>query len=494
MYTLLIADDEPLECDAIELLVTRANLPIRVIKARNGVEAVELDKRFGAHIAFLDIRMPGMDGIEAAKHIRAQNPACQIVFLTAWSTFEFAQQAIRLRASEYLVKPVQRKEVYDLLDRLIAALDQQKAQAIAQKEEMREVLNLFSREFFAALKFGQITEGAMQSYFSMQGITLQEGIALVIGRLEEKRVQAFFLQGRTWGKLQISYFPSVDRMTVLLFTNQSAKMVEQIAGLDEEYQLTIGTGLPFASLTEIPRSIATASIAYTHAYRQNIHFQRYTEVLRTPRDRAQTQQLNSQMIALTLEGSREKARTIAHELLDYVSLSSEREENAIDELYELFTLFVYEIGKHIPLLPQDKVPRTSIMEQEIYVMDRIDLACEAVDRDNQDRYERPFAFIRRYVAEHLAMSLTSEDLASLIGINTKYFSQLCKTYLGSPFVEYLTKVRMERAYNLLSEEGCTVKEAAEKTGFSDTNYFSRVFRQYHGHSPSSLKESPADKE
>ncbi|NCC13047.1 MAG: AraC family transcriptional regulator, partial [Spirochaetia bacterium] len=58
----------------------------------------------------------------------------------------------------------------------------------------------------------------------------------------------------------------------------------------------------------------------------------------------------------------------------------------------------------------------------------------------------------------------------------------------------LTKVRMERAYNLLSEEGCTVKEAAEKTGFSDTNYFSRVFRQYHGHSLSSLKESPADKE
>ncbi|MEA4860362.1 MAG: response regulator [Sphaerochaeta sp.] len=494
MYTLLIADDEPLECDAIELLVTRANLPVRVIKARNGAEAVEMDKRFGAHIAFLDIRLPGMDGIEAAKFIRAQNPACQIVFLTAWSTFEFAQQAIRLRASEYLVKPVQRKEVYDLLDRLIATLDQQKAQAIAQKEEMREVLNLFSREFFAALKFGRISEEAMQSYFSMQGITLQEGIALVIGGLEEERVQPFFLQGRSWGKLQISYFPSVDRMTVLLFTNQSAKVVEQIAGLDEEYRLVIGTGLPFADLTAIPHSITTASIAYTHAYRQNIHFQRYSEVLRIPKDRAQTQQLATQMIGLTLEGKREKARTIAHELLDYVNLTSEREQDALDELYEFFTLFVYEISKNIPLLPQDKVPRSSVMEQEMYVMDRIDLACEAVERDKQDRYERPFAFIRQYVADHLSMSLTSEDLAALIGINTKYFSQLCKTYLGSPFVEYLTKVRMEKAYALLSDEGCTVREAAEKTGFTDTNYFSRVFRQYHGHSPSSLKESPADKE
>src|SRR5690554_7690125 len=110
VYTLLIADDEPLECAAIELLVKRANLPLRVIKARNGKEAVDLAKRHKPEIVFLDIQMPGMDGIEAGSLIREENSECQIVYLTAWSTFDFAQAAIRIGVAEYLVKPVQHTE------------------------------------------------------------------------------------------------------------------------------------------------------------------------------------------------------------------------------------------------------------------------------------------------------------------------------------------------------------------------------------------------
>lgn len=192
MYKLLIADDEPLECDAIELLVTRANLPLQCIKAKNGHEAVRLAKLHNPEIAFLDIRMPGLDGIEAAKQIRAMNEECHIVFLTAWSTFELAQQAIRLGASEYLVKPVQRKNVYDLLDKLIANLDEQKLTEKQQAGEIREVLNLFSREFFASLKFGRLSEDAMRSYFLMQGITTTEGFALVISGMGEDLLRSFF--------------------------------------------------------------------------------------------------------------------------------------------------------------------------------------------------------------------------------------------------------------------------------------------------------------
>ncbi|MFA7129611.1 MAG: response regulator, partial [Sphaerochaeta sp.] len=142
MYTLLIADDERLECDAIELLVNRANLPIRCIKAKNGAEAVQLSKQYNPDIAFLDIRMPGIDGIEAGRQIKELNGHCHVVFLTAWSSFEFAQQAIRLGASEYLVKPVQRKDVYELLDTLLSQIEEQKLSEEQHNGEIREVLNL----------------------------------------------------------------------------------------------------------------------------------------------------------------------------------------------------------------------------------------------------------------------------------------------------------------------------------------------------------------
>ncbi len=169
MYTLLIADDEPMECDAIELLVKQAKFPLRIIKARNGLEAVQFFRQHGPDIIFLDIRMPGMDGLEAARLIRSEKADIPIVFLTAWSTFEFAQQAVRLQANEYLVKPVSRKDIFDLLDRILEQLEAKKAISEEREKEVRQTLNLFSTEFFTALKYNNLKEEAVSKYFTMQG-------------------------------------------------------------------------------------------------------------------------------------------------------------------------------------------------------------------------------------------------------------------------------------------------------------------------------------
>lgn len=488
MYTLLIADDERLECDAIELLVNRANLPIRCIKAKNGAEAVQLSKQYNPDIAFLDIRMPGIDGIEAGRQIKELNGHCHVVFLTAWSSFEFAQQAIRLGASEYLVKPVQRKDVYELLDTLLSQIEEQKLSEEQHNGEIREVLNLFSREFFASLKFGRLSEEALKSYFTMQGITIEEGVALVIGGIEEQELHSFFQNSRLPGKLQMCYFPSVDRITVLVFTNQPSKIVEQLASYQGETAMSIGSGMYFTELTGIPQSISTASLSYTQANHLHMRFQRFTDVVRFPKDTKKVHENTLSMISYTLDGELGKARTLAHEIIDTIEMNHESEENAIQELYEVLMVFLYELNKTIPLFNQLKPQKTSIMEQEIYLMDLIDTACSAVQEDRQDRYSRPFKFVDQYVHSHMEQPLSVESVAKIIGLNTKYFSQLCKSYLGATFVEYLTNVRMEKAKQLLSEGTLSVKEIAETTGFLDGNYFSRVFRNYYGKTPSSFRE------
>lgn len=488
MYTLLIADDEHLECDAIELLVERAHLPLRCIKAKNGTEAVELARQYNPEIAFLDIRMPGLDGIEAAKQIKELNSDCQIVFLTAWSTFELAQQAIRLGASEYLVKPVQRKDVYDLLDQLIAHLDEIKLSETQQAGEIREVLNLFSREFFAALKFNRLSEEAMRSYFLMQDIRTEEGFALVISGMSEDNLRSLFQQSRLYPRLQICYFASIDRITVLIFTAQGSKVIEQLAGHQGESRMYIGSGVLFTGLSGIPRSISTASIAHTYAYRHKTRFQRFSDVLLEPKDSVKLQEKSQGMLEHTLQGNREQARMLAHEIIDNIQSNKLREEDAIEDIYERCMVFSYELNKRISLLNYPKPRKESVMEQEIYLMDFIDLACSAILQDKEDRYKRSFAFVDQYLRTHYQEQLSVEQVATIIGVNTKYFSQLCKTYLGSSFLEYLTSIRMEKAKELLDANELTIKEVAELTGFIDGNYFSRVFRQNFGVSPSSYKE------
>jgi two-component system response regulator YesN len=491
MYTLLIADDERIECDAIELLVNRAKLPLECVKAKNGREAVELASQYHPDIAFLDIKMPGMNGIEAAKHIRETNPDCNIIFLTAWSSFEFAQQAIRLGASEYLVKPVQRKDVYDLLNGVIAKLDETKLAREQHSGEIQEVLNLFSREFFTALKFGELPLESLKSYFTMQGISSDMGVALVIGGMEKNSIKSFFQNTRNLPRLQLCYFPAVDRITVLVFTNQPARIIEQLADLQSLEYSNIGSGLFFSDLLGIPQSIRTASISYSHAYHLHVRFQRFSDVLQIPRDAVKLQERTDVMLQNTKEGELETARELAHEIIDIVNTTNNNPEKAMEELYEILVVFWYELNKAIPLLNLEKPKKAPVMELEVYLMDFLDATCQAVLEDKQDRYGRAFKIVDQYLHAHCAQQITLEVTAKMVNLNPKYFSQLCKVYLGSPFIEYLTRIRMEKAKQLLEEGNFNVKEIAEMTGFLDGNYFTRVFRQHYGMAPSMYREEGA---
>lgn len=488
MYKLLIADDEHLECDAIELLVTRANLPLQCFKAKNGHEAIKIAKLQNPEIIFLDIKMPGLDGIETAKQIRAINEDCQIVFLTAWSTFELAQQAIRLGASEYLVKPVKSKDVYNLLDKLILNINKEKTLQKQQAGDIREVLNLFSREFFISLKYGRLSEEAMNTYFRMQEISLTTGFTLVISGKNEEALHKIFLCNKNHPKVQLCYFPAVDRTTVLVFSIQETKIIEQLTKHPEKREIFIGEGTVFTDLTGIPKSISTASIAHTHACKHKIQFQKYSDELKPLIDTSKLQKKNITMIEHTLNGNVEKARNMAHEIIDTVRTKHTQENDAIEELYELLMMFSYEVNKNIAFLNHPKPQKSPIMSQEIYLLDLIDLACSAILEDKKNHYSRPFTFIDQYLRTHYHDQISVDQIAKMIGLNTKYFTHLCKIYLGTTFVEYLTNIRMEKAKHLLTAGEHSIKEVAKMTGFSDRNYFARVFKQTFCITPSDFKE------
>ena len=95
MYKLLIADDEQLERNAIEHILKASTLPLIILKAKNGREAVEIAQSTPFDIALLDIKMPGINGIEAAKRIKEISPHCIVIFLSALNTFDFAQFFLR---------------------------------------------------------------------------------------------------------------------------------------------------------------------------------------------------------------------------------------------------------------------------------------------------------------------------------------------------------------------------------------------------------------
>ncbi|MEG0152724.1 MAG: response regulator [Cellulosilyticaceae bacterium] len=125
MYRVLIADDEPIE-RMILCKIIKENFEgqLEVVQAVNGREAVERFKMEKCEIVILDIEMPGINGLEAAEKIRAEDKDCSIIFLTAFDYFTYAKKAIAVKVLDYLLKPSTDEQLIAVLEEAIRVADE----------------------------------------------------------------------------------------------------------------------------------------------------------------------------------------------------------------------------------------------------------------------------------------------------------------------------------------------------------------------------------
>ena len=112
MNKILIVDDERFEREQLCQIVEEA-FPheVQTRTAENGRQAVETAALWSPGIILMDIEMPGLNGIEAAKRILKQRPDCSIIFVTAYSLFQYAYEAVKMGAYDYILKPVNPDDV-----------------------------------------------------------------------------------------------------------------------------------------------------------------------------------------------------------------------------------------------------------------------------------------------------------------------------------------------------------------------------------------------
>lgn len=119
---ILVADDEVTVRTFIKTVAAKECLPVTAcIETDNGLDAVRLAGEHRPDLVFLDIRMPGCDGLRAAELILAANPGARVVIVTAYDEFDYARTALRAGVADYLLKPVRPEEVVALIAKAAAA-------------------------------------------------------------------------------------------------------------------------------------------------------------------------------------------------------------------------------------------------------------------------------------------------------------------------------------------------------------------------------------
>lgn len=142
MYRVLLVDDEQIERMALAKKIDRYyGDKVEIYHAVNGREAVAMCGEQKNDIVIMDISMPEMNGVMAAKYIRKMDDQCSIIFLSAYDDFEYARNAIKVRALDYLLKPCDMNDLLAVMDTALQKLDKENVfngNSISGKEQNKE--------------------------------------------------------------------------------------------------------------------------------------------------------------------------------------------------------------------------------------------------------------------------------------------------------------------------------------------------------------------
>ncbi len=114
--------------------------------------------------------------------------------------------------------------------------------------------------------------------------------------------------------------------------------------------------------------------------------------------------------------------------------------------------------------------------------------CDKISTSREREFENVVSRVKGYIDENYARDISLDDVSRMVDISPYYFSKLFKQEVGENFIEYVTRTRIKNARRLLEDPRYSIKEICVMSGYSDPNYFSRIFKKYEGMTPTEYRE------
>ncbi|MFD0715592.1 response regulator [Paenibacillus sp. GCM10027626] len=509
---IMLVDDEPLFLDQLKRKLTLHNdesvHSLQIVgECYSGHEAMAQIPSLSPDVVFTDIRMASGDGIELAHAIQKRWPNIQVVVISGYPSFEYAREAMRANVADYLLKPLDADALRDVLDKQLQSFESR------HYLRTREVVwgHLCSGRFEevpqsvipAALPYSSYRLFLIQKVGAGYDLPFLMPPHLVhFGECRSQLVQLLAHNEEAW------LFPIEDGSTVITVIGTHG---DGPAAMEQILTCLQNT---FRNNNQLP------SIAYSEPIREPENLRRTVQKLQVllsehiaigkPKlvttasssglSTARTlSELEVQRIRhLTIKQDYAALKTMIHTSLqtwEKLSLS-----NKVLKVNLMHILRIIDRTHQPPLDPDNRSFEARVEEmvmtassyaelfQAFWSMLAHSLSLEQDAEDKINNAAEIFAKIETYISYHIGQPLSLQDLIGNFHVSSTYICSLFRNFSGKSFVEYVTELRMRKAKEfMLAYPEMLVKEIAEIVGYTDQNYFSRVFKTIVGVSPTEFR-------
>lgn len=544
MYRLLIVDDEHHVVNWIADLLSNADgIEAEIMKAYSGPEALALLKKYKMDIIFLDIQMPEMNGLEVARLAQRDWPDTFIIFLTAYDNFNYIYHASQLPNTSYLLKTEDDDAILGTVRKTLTDIDLvRNRQSDTEKIKVQSLLirhymeqDYLRKASVCALTKNDLVTGNPIIDFRHSFFLLHCRITNVIARKifsfrKELISQCLvMIDSFTKDRLRFAILEQEDTSLLFFFQEPSADTVPDVSSyhflrnLSEAFSEALEQRLHFCSLNllyEQPVTLNEISyVAHELSQYSSRNIEKYSSLsacltlsqkrLKQATDASDPQKQlpvfsqNTEDLRFYL-AQKDKAGFLhlLHQLHEAAAPCKSMHNLSVIELYHTVSLFLI---RYINLyhLEEKLAIKTAVYPlYHIYNFTSWSDAFSYLEKTSEIIFDLMLSLenpgdqqlisnIEKYIHSNLANSLSVSEIAAVVNYNGAYISRLYKEKRGISLNEYVTRVRIKEAENLLLSSESPIHEIARMTGFDTAQYFSLVFKKATGVSPREYRKMHA---
>ncbi len=522
MYNILLTDDEQIVIDSLTMILNKNfEGQISLFSASSGAKALEIARSGGIDIIFMDIHMPGMNGLETISLIKQINPNIAIIILSAYDQFQYAQEALNLGAFKYLTKPVNRNLIVQTARDAMNLVDSERGKLddnIELRQKLSVVSTMVESDFIYSCAFNNNATDFSEylNYFGIQGLPYFFACIEITGFSNDKRYDVYVkVRDVLSSKCRcITGSFMGDRIGVFFPLAQNENPDELIREIYTMLATKI-SGKVKIGVSKIEQDIKNAQSAYNEAAASLSKIAGDSGLPETSggenkdsraKSGAEESLLEKASVKLTTSvkvGNALAARQAAKDYFEALKAASQGQMDKIKGgLFETLVKARSAASQANPSFKDDSAAgefsffaqTNNLDELEKYFSER-SVECASAASLSKNGEENPIVQkARQYIDGHLKDLPSLEGLADIMGVSPFYLSKLFKEQTGETYINYVTSARLEKAKKLLADDALIIKEISAGVGYNDQNYFSKLFRQKYGETPSEYRQRMLGKE